>query len=501
MIKKMKFLTLIFLLFLTLSTTSCSNNKELRTNIKSEISSQFLSNSKDVNNNDVADKWWLEFNDDILNDLVEIGLENNKDIKMSNLAILTSRELNNISLSDFFPSGSVGLTRQRFASPVFGPNGVRYDIYQALANVSWEIDLFGKNLDRYKANKLRFFKEMQLYKTNALRVAAEITQNYITLKATQKQISNLEEILKVQEKLNEIANNKERNGLISKDLTYKASINYDEASSNLISIKTNEKIIIYRLAVLLGTTPEKTLEILDKKNNQQTAKPKIKQFLDYNSGVVPVGLKSDILKRRPDILAAEYEIDATLYDKSAQFKEFFPSFSITGSIGGGNKNLGEVLNDPKNVQNITGGFTLPILSYSSLLAQYKITKAHAKNAVLNYEKTVLEAISDCESQLIKYINALKIEKLSRNINSANKKILEITKNKMRLGAISDEDFLNSKIAALNSEILLVQRKSDSLTYLITLHKSLGGGFEGYNMKFEKDRVSFVKKNKNDSLKK
>ena len=483
----MKFLTSIFLLSFTLCLASCSNDKEFRTNIKNEIPSQFLSNSQDVNNSEVADKWWLEFNDETLNKLVDIGLENNKDIKMSNVAILTSRELNNITLADFAPSGSVSLNRQSFASPAFGPNGVRYNLYQALANVSWEVDLFGKNLDRYKSGKLRFFKEMQLYKTNALRVAAEITQNYISLKAAQKQISNLEKIVKVQEKLNKIADDKVKSGLTSQDLAYKASINYNNASSNLISIKTQEKILIYRLAVLLGTTPEKTLEILD-------GQKKIRQILDYTSDVVPLGLKSDILKRRPDILAAEYEIDAALYDKSAQFKEFFPSFSIVGSVGGGNKNLGDVLNDPTNVRNITGGFTLPILSYGSLMAQYKISKASAKNAVLNYEKTVLEAMADCESQLINYINALKIERLNNKINSASKKISEITKNKMRFGTSSTEEFLNSEIAALNSEIVLAQSKANSLSYLIALHKSLGGGFEGYNMKFEKDRVSFVKKN-------
>jgi len=489
MINKMRFFNLVFGLVLALCFTSCSSNQEFKNNIKDEIPSQFLSKSKNVNNGDVTDMWWQEFDDNKLNELVEIGLQNNKDIKISNVAILNSRELNNITVSQFFPSGSVNLERQKFASPVFGPNGISYDIYQALANVSWEIDLFGKNLDHYNANKLRFFKEMELYKTNALRVAAEITQNYIALKTTQKQIANLEEILKAQEKLKEIANNKEKNGLTSKDLTYKAQINYNEASSNLISIKTNEKIITYRLAVLLGTTPEKTLELL----KNQTNKEKNRQIFDYNSGIVPIGLKSDILKRRPDVRAAEYEIDAALYEKSAQFKAFFPSFSIMGTVGGANKNLSDVLSDPTNMQNITGGFSLPIFSYGGLISQYKISKASEKKAVLNYEKTVLEAVADCESQLINYINALKIEKTTADANLANHKILEITQNKRQFGFASDEEVLNSKIATLNSENILAQKKYDSLAYLIALHKALGGGFEGYDMKFEKDHVSFVKK--------
>jgi len=485
----MKFSASIVMTLFVLCFTSCSGDKEFKTNIKSEISSQFLSSSKDVSSGDPADKWWLEFNDPLLNKLVAVGLENNKDIQMANVAIITSRELNNINLTEFFPSGSIGLQKQRFSSPAFGPSGIKYSIYQAVANVSWEIDIFGKNLDRYKAGKLRFFKEMQLYKTNALRVAAEITQNYFALKAIEKQISNLEEIVQAQDKLSEIARSKEKNGLTSKTEIYKARIEYDDASSDLITAKTSEKVIAYRLAVLLGTTPDKTLEFLKKKNRKE----KTKEIFDYNSGIMPVGLKSDVLKRRADVLAAEYEIDAALYDKSAQFKELFPSFSISGIVGGGNKSLGKVLNDPTNVQNITGGFTIPIFSYGSLLAQYKISKASAKNAVLNYEKTVLEAIADCESQLINYVNALKIERNSADAALANKEILQIVKNKKRLGVASTEEVLMGKIAALNSENILAQKKSNSLTYLIALHKSLGGGFEGYKMKFDKDRVSFVKK--------
>jgi multidrug efflux system outer membrane protein len=486
----MRFFNKIILMMFVLCFANCSKDREFKNHLKGEISSQFLSDSKDINSGDVADKWWLEFNDHLLNKLVAVGLKNNKDIKMANVAIVTSRELNNVNLTEFFPSGSIGLQKQKFSSPAFGPSGIRYSIYQSVANVSWEIDIFGKNLDRYKAGKLRFFKEMQLYKTNALRVAAEITQNYFALKATQKQISNLEEILEAQEKLTKIARSKEKNGLTSKTEIYKARIQYDDASSELIAAKTSEKVIIYRLAVLLGTTPDKALELLNKKNR--------KEIFDYNSGIMPVGLKSDVLKRRADILAAEYEIDAALYDKSAQFKEFFPSFNISGIIGGGNKSLGKVLNDPTNVQNITGGFTIPIFSYGSLLAQYKISKASAKNAVLNYEKTVIEAIADCESQLINYVNALKIERNSNDAALANKEILQIVKNKKRLGVATTEEVLMGKIAALNSENILAQKKSNSLTYLIALHKSLGGGFEGYKMKFDKDRVSFVKKDtKND----
>lgn len=127
------------------------------------------------------------------------------------------------------------------------------------------------------------------------------------------------------------------------------------------------------------------------------------------------------------------------------------------------------------------------------MAEYKISKAKAKIAVLDYEKTVLSAVEETESQLTRYINALQIENNTQHSLQANNNILRINQNKRRFGVISREEFLNAQIIQLSSENQLAQKKSDSLVNLIALHKALGGGFEGYEMKFEKDRVLWIAK--------
>lgn len=485
MISKIK-VTSIFLLVLCLfgCVDKAQKNNSLKNDI-GEIGKDFLYSSKNINNDKPKDKWWEEFNDEFLNQIIEIGLNQNKDIELANASIITARQLNNIDITALIPSGKIALERQRFASPAFGPSGVKYDLYQSLFDASWELDLLGKNLDRYKAGKLRFLEEVQIYKLNSIRIASEIAQNYIALKAKEKQIANLEEILKIRDDLDKIIARKEKQGVATKTEIYQNKIDYNNASSLLIAAKTEKKLITYRLAVLLSMTPEKTLQILADSNNK-------KQIFDYYFGVVPLGLKSDILKRRPDIVAAEYEIDATLYEKSAQFKEFFPSFNLTTRIGGGAKDVGDVLSNGANIKDIRGSVSLPILSMPQLIAQYKISKTKSKNALINYEKTILAAIADCESQLARYIDAIAIENNSFASKMASDKILQITKNKKLIGVVSTEEFLNSRISNLDSEINLAQKKSETLSYLIALHKAIGGGFDGYEMKFEKDKVQFVK---------
>ena len=129
------------------------------------------------------------------------------------------------------------------------------------------------------------------------------------------------------------------------------------------------------------------------------------------------------------------------------------------------------------------------------MAEYKISKANAKIAVLDYEKTVLSALEECESQLVRYVNALQIENNSSRSLQASNKILEISENKKRFGAMSSEQLFNTQIANLNNEIQLAQKKTDSLVNLIALHKAIGGGFEGYEMHFKDDQVSWVEKKK------
>lgn len=477
---KITFATLLFL-------SSCQQNKELGRNIKKEVGSDFLTKDQNISTTAPSDKWWLEFNDKTLNRLIEIGLENNRDIQASSLAIVTSRQLNNLNITKLLPTGGAGVGRQRFASPGFGPNGVHYDLYQATFDSAWELDFFGKNLDRYRAGKLRFLEDAQLYKANVLRVVSEIAQNYIELKRAQKQLENLQKISDLRQKISNLTASKEKIGTISKASLHKAEIDYDSSSSALIEAQIEEKVLTYRLAFLIGVMPEKISEILTNEDS--------KTIFDYSSGLVPVGLKSDILKRRPDVIAAEYEIDAADFDRSAQFKEFFPSFNLTARVGGGSKGLGDVLKNGANVKDISGKITIPTFSIGQLIAEYKISKAKAKNAIINYEKTVLDAITECESQIVRYTNSIKIENNSKHSLEASEKIFKMDQNKKIFGVISSEDLIRSEISKLSSENQFAQKKANSLTNLVALHKSIGGGFEGFEINFKKDQVflSEVKK--------
>ncbi len=478
-------LSLIFVVFLA----SCSNDKEFKSPIKDQVKPEFLTDSTTISNSAPADNWWMEFNDPLLNQLVELGLKNNKDIQIASADIATSRDLNDIQVSTLLPSAAVYGGRQRFASPAFGPNGVKYDIYQSGFDAAWELDLFGKNLDRSRAGKLRFLEGVQIYKAAALSIAGEISRNYIELRSAEKQIANLQKIIAAHNQIIAVINRKEKNGTAAKTDIYNATINLGEATAQLTDLQTAQKIATYRLAVLLGKTPDQIGEILN--NNLRGISPN--QIINYQSGIVPVGLKSDILRRRPDIIAAEYEIDAAVFDKKAQLKEFFPSFNLTANIGGGANSLGDVFKNGANVKNIQGFVSVPIFQGGRLIAQYKISKNKAKVAVLNYENTVLKALEECESGLVRYVNSLRSESAAEQQFKASSSIFKISQNKKRLGVISSEEILAAQIAMLKMENQLVIKKQQTLTNLIAFHKAIGGGFEGYEIKFEKDQVLWAKK--------
>lgn len=465
--------------------SACANNDEFKSKLPAQIKPEFLTDSSEVSNIAPSDNWWMEFGDKTLKSLVQMGLENNKDIKIANEQIATSRDLNNVQIASLLPSASVKLGRQRFASPAFGPNGVKYDIYQAGFDAAWEVDLFGKNLDRSRAGKLRFLEEIQLYKAMALRVTSEIARNYIELRITEKQIENLQEVNLARSKIIDIIKQKETSGTAAKTDIHNALINLNDSLTQLTELKTSQKVLTYKLAVLIGKTPDQISDILKTPNSNS--------ILQYQSGIVPIGLKSDILERRPDIIAAEFEIQAAVFDKKAQLKEFFPSFNLTANIGGGSKNLGDVFKNGANVKNIQGFVSVPIFEGGRLIAEYKISKAKAKIAVLNYEKTILNALEECESELTRYVNSLVIESAADQQFKASSSIFKINQNKKRFGVISSEELLNAQIAMLKMENQLAAKKLQTLSSLIAFHKAIGGGFEGHEIKFEKDQAWWVEK--------
>ncbi len=483
--KNLKSLLINFSLIFSLFLVACSNDNEFKSVIKDQVQSEFIANSTKISNSAPEDNWWMEFNDPLLNQLVNFGLKNNKNIQIASADIATSRDLNDIQVSALLPSVTIYGGRQRFASPAFGPNGVKYDIYQSGFDAAWELDLLGKNLDRRRAGKLRFLEEVQIYKATAISIAGEISRNYIELCSAEKQIANLQEIIATHNQIISIINHKEKSGTAAKTDIYNAKINLGEAISQLADLQTIQKVATYKLAVLIGKTPDQIGKILQDSNSNQ--------IINYQSGIVPVGLKSDILRRRPDIIAAEYEIDAAVFDKKAQLKEFFPSFNLTANIGGGANNLGDIFKNGANVKNIQGFVSIPIFEGGRLIAEYKISKNKAKIAVLNYENTVLKALEECESGLVRYINSLQSESAADSQFKASASIFKISQNKKRLGVIPSEDLFVAQIAMLKMENQLVIKKQQTLTNLIAFHKAIGGGFEGYEMKFEKDQVLWAKK--------
>jgi outer membrane protein TolC len=408
----------------------------------------------------------------------------NYDVKLAGLAIINAREVNSISASSLAPTASANFGRQRFASPAFGPSGVRYDIFQTTFDASWELDFLGKNFERYKASKMRFLQQAELFRAANLRLVSEVTQNYVRLRVAQKQVKNFAEIAALRQQLADIAAKKDKIGSGFKTEIHQAEINLSNALTQLNEAQADEKILGYKLAVLLGISLEEMQEILAKLPPQK--------ILQNSPNLTAVGFKSDILQRRPDIVAAQYEIDATGFEESAQLKEFFPSFSLNVRTGGGAKSPSASAKNGNNLKDIRGNISLPIFPITNLIAQYKITKAKTKEALLDYEKTVLSAIEECESQLVRYSNARKVESNANRAFLASKKILKIDEKKRELGAISDENLLGTKISTLTNEVQMMQKKSESLINLVALHKAIGGGFDGYEMKFKKDAVIWRK---------
>jgi outer membrane protein TolC len=257
----------------------------------------------------------------------------------------------------------------------------------------------------------------------------------------------------------------------------------NDANILVSSTQANMLGIIYRLAVLSGKMPEEMLKSLI--TNEV-------DIIQYDAGIVPVGLKSDVLKRRADVKMAEFELSASILDAKAQGKEFFPTFNLTGTLGYGNTTLGSAFSNPKQIVNASAFFNWPLFQGGGVIAGFEISKLQAKLALMNYESTILSAISDAETAILNYANALALSGEAKASLILAGKVLNMTTNQFNAGEISEKEFLNAKLARNQAYISYLGYHSNSITSLIAVHKAIGGGFEGYTLTVEKDKVIYKK---------
>ena len=428
------------------------------------------------NQQDVITAWWRVFNDPVLDDLIEDVAQDNLDIQIARARIAESRALKGIARAPLLPNfgsdGSLSRTKQSENNPQFiQAPGIDIpqiqETYKAGFDASWEIDLFGGNRRALEAASARLGSAEALRRDVVLSVLAETARNYVTLRGGQKRLTLLKKNADLQAQTADLVSKQVKIGIARDVDLARAQAQLENTRAQIPAVEAQIRNTAYRLAVLTGRQPVALLEVLE------ASAP-----LPAPEEVIPVGLKSDLLRRRPDIQIAERELEAATADIGVAVAELYPSFNLTGSFGYlAADSLGDLIKGASEQWFFTPFIDFPIFKGGRLRANIKAAEARESQAALDYEQTVLRALEETESALVSYAKEQETRARLRRSVEASVRAANLAGKLYDKGLADFIDVLQAERDLSMAENNLVKSETRVLTNLIALYKALGGGWE------------------------
>jgi len=407
--------------------------------------------------------WWEQFGDPVLNDLIEIALKNNQDIHFATARVLDYYSRYEIVYSALFPQISAEGVGSRIKTPPPALPPVS-SLIQLFMNLSWEIDFWGKIRNAAEAARAEYLSQINARDNVILTLVTSVADAYVLLLQFDYQLEIAIETYKGRDKMWDIAKARFKAGLISAMELKQAESQVEGAK---VQIKNFEEFIAIQedlICVLLGTPPAPI------PRGKTLAQLKVPESF-------PVGLPSDLLKNRPDILQAEQNLIAANARIGAARANFFPQFTINGIDGQESTTFKDLLKSVSNFFNWQLDILQPLYTGGQLTGRLSAAQAVFLENYYTYQQVVLTALQEVSDSLIAYQK--RNEKL--DVQVAQTVALE---EYLRLAKLRYFNGQSDYLTVVDSEQNLFVVRLDSATTrraifssMINLYKALGQGWD------------------------
>ncbi|VVP79217.1 efflux RND transporter outer membrane subunit EmhC [Pseudomonas fluorescens] len=415
-----------------------------------------------------AEQGWKQFfHDPALQQLIQVSLENNRDLRVAALNIDAYAAQYRIQRADLFPAVSANASGSRQRVPArasqTGEAGITSS-YSATVGISaYELDLFGRVRSLSEQALQQYFATEEARRSTQISLVASVANAYLTwqadkelLKLTQDTLGAFEESYKLTSRSNEV-------GVASALDLAQSRTSVENARAQLARYTRQVAQDGNSLTLLLGTGIPANL---------QTAKPLSDDLLSD----VPPGLPSDLLQRRPDILQAEYNLKAANANIGAARAAFFPSISLTANAGSLSPDLSGLFKGGSGTWLFQPQINLPIFNAGSLRASLDYAKIQKDIGVANYEKSIQTAFQEVADGLAARQTYTEQLQAQRDFVQANQDYYRLAERRYRIGVDSNLTFLDAQRQLFSAQQALITDRLAQLTSAVNLYKALGGGW-------------------------
>ena len=421
--------------------------------------------------------WWNSFHDEELTRLIHRAVANNLDLRLAAARVDEARAARGVAKSAFYPS--VGLTtsaeRVRERVPVFNPgtdtapfHPVELNNFQVGFDSAWEIDVFGRIRNEVKAASANVRSAEENRRDVLLALLGEVARSYADLRGFQLRLEIAERNIQTQEDTVHLTEARAAAGLATQLDVSRAVAERETTKAVVPSLRSAISALIHRISVLVGQEPGALQSELEASAPVPVVPPE-----------VPVGLPSDLLKRRPDVRRADDEIAAAAANVKAARADYFPKFTLLGSAGRQATQLHDLSLSLGNFFAVGPAISLPIFTGGRIRSNIAVQNARWKQTQLFYHSTVLTSLEETENALVNYSQEQERRDRLQAAVSQNQTALELSRELYRSGLGDFLAVLDAQRQLYGNEDLLAQSQTAVTTNLIALYKALGGGWESF----------------------
>jgi NodT family efflux transporter outer membrane factor (OMF) lipoprotein len=422
---------------------------------------------------------WQTLDDPQLVHFIDLAVQNNFDLRIAVARVREVRAFRKGTAAGLYPriDMAANFIRQRGSENAFGPNpslaqaglgDLEGNVYQAGFDAGWEIDIFGGIRRAVEAADARLDAAIENRRDVLVTITAEVAIIYLELRGNQRRMAVAENNIRIQKDTLDFVEKRYRTGLGSELAVVQARSQLRATESFVPTLKAAIRAGAYQLGVLTGQMPAMALTEL------QSTKP-----LPLPPKLVPVGLPSDLLLRRPDLRRAERQLAASTSDIGTARADLFPRFFLTGSYGYDSTSLSDLFTWSSRTWSLGPTVRWPVFQGGRIRANIEATEARNEAALARYEQAVISALAEVESALAGYVEVQEERRKLAESVQASVRAVELAKNLYELGLSDFLTVLDADGRLTLVEDRLVVSEITMVTRLIQVYKALGGGWEKF----------------------
>lgn len=445
---------IIILIALGIILGSCSNLKKDYQKMDSEIETY-----KELSKNyDIDSKWWESYGDEQLNNLIELGLENNNDLAKAAININKALYQAKIIGSDLVPEFNGNLSSG--ASKNIESGGSSNIDHSGSFNISYEIDLWQRLRDMKDAREWEYKATIEDYEKTKLTLINSIIDSYFSIIYLENYIEINKSMSKNYLDIEKIVENKLRYG--TADILDKKQAEREVIRSNntLISYEKDKKEQESLLRNLLNLKPDDELKI------------EYRDILEVKNLGVNLDVPLNIVANRPDIKAYEYRLKNAFKDAVASEKQLYPNITISSALSSSSDKFNNTLKTPVALGSVS--INLPFLNWNEIKWNIKISRAEYEEAKLNFQQGIVTALNEIDYNYFlyvkeqeNYVNLKKINEYDNEIAINYERKYENGKVELREWLLSLNDEALSRLNIINSKYQMIKIEN-------TIYQSIGG---------------------------